>query len=178
VKRYRQRIQRVGSASGHRERHLHFRGRTLARVDPFSPLREKSQSESYPPSAVNLPQHNAAQEGQTKGIPETFQRAQAHLEALPGHILHHAKTFRTYVRLFVNDGNHSSTQGDGVGGIDEVSSTLRGLLDEIALLGGISRATKEEILRDRDARHVSCFIYLFIIYSFHSYYVDSIRAEH
>jgi hypothetical protein len=87
-------------------------------------------------------------------------RAQQSLQALPGHVLRHANTFHTYIRLFVDDANILDTQRGGsakaaaCGGMAEVSGALRKLLDEIAALGNIGEARKEEILQDPDARHV------------------------
>jgi hypothetical protein len=86
-------------------------------------------------------------------ISESRTRAQEILEALPGHVLRHAKTFHTYIRLFVDDTN--TLKGSASGGSAEVSVNLRRLLDEVAALGGIGNGKKEEILQDPDARHVS-----------------------
>jgi len=41
------------------------------------------------------------------------------------------------------------------GSMAEISGSLRKLLDEIAALGGIGKATEQEILQDPDAKHVS-----------------------
>jgi potassium channel subfamily K len=84
---------------------------------------------------------------------ELHARAQDHLEALPNHVLHQVKSFHQHIRFFVDGGG-----GSGMGmrhRMDDVSESLRRLLDEIASLGGIGRVTKEEILQDEDARHVS-----------------------
>jgi hypothetical protein len=86
-------------------------------------------------------------------------RAQERLEALPNHVLRHAKTFHTYIRLFVDDTNTLYTHKGGTArassGAAELSGPLTRLLDEIAGVGGIGRATKEEILQDPQARHAS-----------------------
>lgn len=148
VKRYRQRVQRVGSASGRRDHHLRLRSSILDRADPSSLLQEKARPELHSPPVFSFPQAHA---GPNK-ISESRAPALEALEALPSHVLHHAKTFRTYLRLFVNEGNHARSQGFG-GGMTEVSGNLRKLLDEIALSGSLGMATKEEILQDRDARH-------------------------
>jgi hypothetical protein len=121
------------------------------------------RSASRSSSVFSLSKIQAAADKDKASIAETHTRAQESLDALPGHVLRHAETFHTYIRLFVDDGNILDTQRGGSakaiasGGMAEVSSTLRKLLDEIAMLGGIGKATKEEILQDPDARHVGTF---------------------
>lgn len=89
----------------------------------------------------------------TKTPAELHAQAQDHLEALPEKVLHHAKLFHQYIRFFV-EGGHILHQ-DG-----EVCDRLRGLLDEIVAMGGIGKVTKDELLQDEDARHVSHIDYL------------------
>lgn len=90
---------------------------------------------------------------------ESNTRAQGSLEALPGLVLRYAKIFHTYIRLFVDDTKVLEFQNGDIptenSGMNEVCRTLRNLLDEIAALGGIGKAMKEEILQDPNARHVS-----------------------
>jgi hypothetical protein len=83
-------------------------------------------------------------------------------------VLQHAEAFRTYICLFINDGITLDTQKSvGAGamasaGMADVGDTLRRLLDEIAMLGGIGKTTKDEILQDPDARHVGPLLLLLI----------------
>jgi hypothetical protein len=72
---------------------------------------------------------------------ESNTRAQGSLEALPDLVLRYTKIFHTYIRLFVDDGTKVLELQNGNipavnSGMDEVSRTLRNLLDEIAVLGG------------------------------------------
>lgn len=90
---------------------------------------------------------------------ESHVLAQDTLEALPLQVLSHAKAFQNYVR-FSEEGaavldDHHSDGGSLHEEMSEISNGLRVLLDEIAGAGAnISKATKEEILQDNDARHV------------------------
>ena len=160
VKRYRQRVQHPKPVYGRRGRRLHIRGRSPALADPSSHAQGKVQSISRSPSAMTLLRAQSAAEKQKDIVSDVNRRAQETLEALPGHVLRHAKTFHTYVQLFVDDGNILGTRSGGStramthGGMAELSGTLRKLLDEIAVLGGIGKATEEEILQDPDAKHV------------------------
>jgi hypothetical protein len=156
VKRYRERIHNAKAISQRKSRSLHAHGRRTKE----DPSQGQATSSSRSSSASSYTQAHAAAVKQKARVTESHARAQETLESLPNHVLHHAKTFHTYIRLFVDDANVLDTQSGGSvqavmsGGTDEVSSTLRRLLDRIAVLGGIGKGTKEEILRDPDARHV------------------------
>jgi len=153
VKRYRERIHHLKPASRHKGHHFHLWGH-----------RHKHEHLEPPHSSsiATLTQTRIAAEKQISDLTDFHARAHESLHVLPSEVLRHAETFHTYIQLFVNDGNIIDTQrGSGVnaittGGMAEVSSTLRTLLDEIAVLGGIGKAMKEEILQDPQARHV-CF---------------------
>jgi potassium channel subfamily K, other eukaryote len=143
VKRYREWIHNAKTVSQRRGRRWNRQGRTTAEAEP-----SQGQARSTSRSSA---------EKQRADAHESHARAQETLESLPNHVLHHAKTFHTYIRLFVDDANVLDTRSGGAKGAmdDEVSITLRRLLDKIARLGGIGKGTKDEILRDPDARHVS-----------------------
>ena len=161
VKRYRQHVTPV---SGNRGRRLHL---TSVPEDPSLHSQGKARSVSCSSSVFNLSQAQAATDKRNKRISDSHTLAQESLEALPGHVLQHAKTFHTYIRLFVDDANILNSQNGGngnpvaSGGMAEVSGDLRKLLDEIAALGNIGKARKEEILQDPDARHVNPAFCLF-----------------
>jgi potassium channel subfamily K len=159
IKRYRQRIQYVKPVYGRRGRRLHIRGHNPLAHLPSNP-QAKVPSTSRSPSVNTLPSPQDAAEKQKEIVSDSTRRAQECLEALPRHVLRHAKTFHTYVQLFVDDGNILGTRSGGStkvmthSGMAEISGSLRKLLDEIAALGGIGKATEQEILQDPDAKHV------------------------
>jgi potassium channel subfamily K, other eukaryote len=158
VKRYRQRVQHGDYARG---RHFHLRNRTAAAGDPSSPGKVRSKSRSS--SAFSLSLAPGALEEHKTIVSESHARAQKNMEALPDHVLEHAKTFHAYINMFIDDENILDTTRGGSaraiarGGVGDVDSTLKKQLDEIAILGGIGTGAKEEILQDPDARHVSDF---------------------
>jgi potassium channel subfamily K, other eukaryote len=160
IKRYRQRVQYAKPVYGRRGRRLHIRGHNPL-VDLSSNVQGKLRSTSRCPSINTLPHPQDATERQKEIVSDSTRRAQECLEALPRHVLRHAKTFHTYVQLFVDDGNILGTRSGGStkamthGSMAEISGSLRKLLDEIAALGGIGKATEQEILQDPDAKHVS-----------------------
>jgi potassium channel subfamily K, other eukaryote len=148
VKRYRERIQNAKTLSGRRGRRLNFQGRSNRTAAPADLSQDLARS--TPRVSAEYPMANAF---------ESNTRAQGSLEALPDLVLRYAKIFHTYIRLFVDDTKVLEVQNGNIAtvnsGMDEVSHTLRNLLDEIAALGGIGKAMKEEISQDPDARHVS-----------------------
>jgi potassium channel subfamily K, other eukaryote len=169
VRRYRQRVQHVKPVSGSSGRHFRLWGRTRTQADPHPPSPGKVRSESRSSSVFTLSPTHVATETDNPSVTHPHTRAQEALETLPDHVLRHAKTFHTYIQLFVDDGNLRTRRGKGMAGagMAEINSTLRKLLDEIAILGGIGNATKEEILQDPDARHVSTLQALLISISIH-----------
>jgi potassium channel subfamily K len=186
VKRYRQRVQHVKPVSKSKGRRFHLWGHhdTPHLADP--PLQDKARSASRSSSVFSLSPTHAAPENDNTSVPDSHTRAQEHLEALPSDVLRHAKTFHTYIRLFVDDGNILDTKMGGSskamtsGGMAEVSGTLRKLLDEISVLSGgsIGKAAKEEVLQDPHARHVSTVFAFSGFRSSCSRFVDSVRVEH
>jgi hypothetical protein len=152
---------------------LHIRGHHPL-ADLPSNARGKVRSTSRSPSVNTLSHPQDAAEKQKEIISDSTRRAQECLEALPRHVLRHAKTFHTYVQLFVDDGNILGTRSGGStkamthGGMAEISGSLRKLLDEIAALGGIGKATEQEILQDPDAKHVSDIFLAFHVSADHS----------
>jgi potassium channel subfamily K, other eukaryote len=178
VKRYR---QHVAPVSGNRGRRLHL---TPVPADPSLHSQGKARSASCSSSVFNLSQAQAAADRQHKRISDSHKRAQESLEALPGHVLQHAKTFHTYIRLFVDDANILDSQNGGngnpvaSGGMAEVSGALRKLLDEIAILGNIGKARKEEILQDPDARHVNLAYPFSRFYSTYFVPIDFVRVKY
>lgn len=143
VKRYREWIHNTKAVAQRKGRRWNNQGHTTAEAEP-------SQGQARSTSSSSAGKRRA-------DVGESHARAQETLESLPNHVLHHAKTFHTYIRLFVDDANvlDSRRGGAKAGTDDEVSVTLRRLLDKIARLGGIGKGTKDEILQDPDARHVS-----------------------
>ena len=172
VKRYRQRVHLVNPISGRRGRRLHFRGRTTEPPPPQ--VQGKDRSASCSSSTFTLSHAQAAAKKQKLIESGSYVRAQESLEALPRHVLRHAKTFDTYIRLFVDEGNTLGTRrGTGYramtsGGLADVSVTLRKLLDDIAVFGRIGKARQEEILQDPDAKHVSLDICRFVVLNIES----------
>lgn len=182
VKRYRQQHQQHNAPSAHKGHHFHFWGHhTHKHPDPPSTSQGKARSS---PVLTHPRTHTQpAPENVRTAVSDLHARARESLDALPGHVLSHAETFQAYIRLFVDDGNiidthrGSSAKALTSAGVAEVSGTLRKLLDEIAILGGIGKATKEEILQDPDARHV-CSFSPFSNPHLSITTTDSIRFEH
>ena len=181
VKHYRERIHHVKPVSKRKGRRFHLWGHHT-HAQPDEPPQDKGRSTSPSSSVFTLPQTHPAAEEDKSRVSDSHERAQESLEALPGHVLRHAETFHAYIQLFVNDGHIIDTQKDGRtkaitnGGVSHVTGTLRKLLDEIAILGGFGKATKEEILQDPDARHVS--ISFEQLKATHHHAIDFIRIKH
>ena len=154
VKRYRQRTQR-DLVSGRTGRRSYHRGRPFTQGDPSPRSQGKARSTSHPSSVF-------PSQARTDEIASVHRQAQESLESLPNHVLRHAKIFHTYIRLIIDDTNTLYTQKGGSArfndGVPDSSGLLRRLLDEIAGVGGIGRATKEEILQDPQARHASAVV--------------------
>lgn len=93
--------------------------------------------------------HFALTEHET--IVESQKRVKEQLEALPHHILGHARTFHEHMEFFVGRG------GLQVGGTDvhSVPEGLKKLLDDITGAEKIGDWIKQEILQDRGCRPVS-----------------------
>ena len=117
--------------------------------------------------AANSRQPPTPKEPSQAAVSELHTRVQDHLQGLPDHVFHHAKIIYQYIRFFV-DGGHHDQEG-------EVSGRLRKLIDEISSLGGIGKVTKDELLQDEAARHVSTVLLLndtlIIRHSFHRPYL-------
>ncbi|KIM78217.1 hypothetical protein PILCRDRAFT_599929 [Piloderma croceum F 1598] len=150
VKRYRQRTQR-DLVSGRTGRRSYHRGRTFTQGDPSPRSQGKARSTSYSSSVF------PSSQTRTDEIANVHREAQESLEALPNHVLRHAKIFHAYIRLVIDDTNtlytHKGSSARVNGDVPDLSGHLRRLLDEIAGVGGIGRFTKEEILQDPQARH-------------------------
>lgn len=166
VKRYRQKFDQARPAGRKRHR-LHIR----RHGDPPSTSHSSLNLHDH----AGAPSRTPTQRIQT-ATHELHARAQERLEALPDHVLNHVKLFHRFIRFFV-EGGHILHGHD-----EEVSDRLRGLLDEIAALGGIGKVTKDELLQDEDTRHVSvvifdwcsitnCYVSVDIIYAQYREYV-------
>ena len=157
VTRYRKRVQR----------RLHLQG-TSTRADQSELPQANTRLEPDFPPAPILSQSTCPKLQKKSSSVHT--RTQESLETLPGRVLQHAEAFRTYICLFINDGITLDTQKSvGAGamasaGMADVGDTLRRLLDEIAMLGGIGKTTKDEILQDPDARHVGPLLLLLFFF--------------
>lgn len=101
-------------------------------------------------------------------MPESSILAQKSLETLLSHVLHHAITLHKCSWYYADGGNILDIQEDGSSEAiaSQVHDALRRQLDDVAVSGGpIGKATKEELLQDADARHVSHVLVL-VAFSF------------
>lgn len=163
VKRYRQKTETTRTPPGRRRHRLRAEAAARQGIPPGSSSHSSlARTLSQKPSIIN---ENLDPNEQNSN--EVTARTQESLEALPGHVLHQCKNFHKYIKFFVDGGNildaedshHGHGPNGGTSGSSEVSHGLRKLLDEIAgNNGGIGKVTKDEILGDEDARHVSPFI--------------------
>ena len=146
VKNYRQRVQYKNPVS---ESH------GLAQADASSCSQDNELSSEHIHS-----QGNSDTENSKKSVSESHTEdtdAQKSLKTLLGHVLQQAKILHKCSLYYVDGGNILDIQGGGSSEAiaNRVSDVLRRQLDDVAVSGSIGKATREEVLQDSDARHVS-----------------------
>lgn len=147
LKCYRRRVQYKQPVSGPCDQ-----GHTSIRTDP-SLCPQNNGSRPHPSSAHLLSQANAGDENSEKTTAELHTEA---LQVLLGHVLYEANRLHKCSWYYVDGGNILDIQG-GSGSeaiASRVSDILSRQLDDVAVSGGIGKATREEVLQDPDARHV------------------------
>ncbi|RDB30378.1 Outward-rectifier potassium channel TOK1 [Hypsizygus marmoreus] len=79
-------------------------------------------------------------------LSDSRERVRGQLEALPGKVLHHARTFDENVRYLITPETVDPSE-------EAVPDGLKQLLDDVAGVEKLGKRIKGEVLQDRDARH-------------------------
>ncbi|KAJ3996122.1 hypothetical protein F5050DRAFT_1761769 [Lentinula boryana] len=104
-------------------------------------------SQSHPKSDTHI---HTAKGGGFANLPHTIRQVDRKLEQLPRRILAHAHLFSEHLQYFVGPGSVGHNGGPSNG--QEVPSSLRKLMDDIAGASKFGERIQTEILQDADAR--------------------------